>query len=289
MSEDAEPILPASAPRRARITNGFKFGSCCLITSMFVWVGLLIALEYTVHTKIIFLDPPIISQANVPYYTKISSSNAALANVGTLAYYVYTSDSWLILPVLYVPGAYLMATILPLNIWITGLPIVMILYSALELFKSGYFTFYWFSGNCQKYPFCIPRSGPDLLPADPSFVWETVITYVLTVLAIVVTVLSICVFYSGRRERETLIESRKCFNCGEKPMTERRFQVPAESDLVVGAAVAEANDSLRRRSETKTGKRKTTSSPSASSSVLPVAPPVQDVAGRPGGRMPLVR
>jgi len=219
---------------------------------MFVWVALLITLEYTVHDKLIFLDSsitPPITQANVPYYTKISSSNAALADKGSFAWWIYTSDSWLIFPVLYVPAAFLMATILPLNIWITGLPIVLIIYIVIELFKSGYFTYYWFSGNCEKYPFCIKRTGPDLLPADPSFVWEAVITYLITLLAIVVLVLSICVFYSGRRERETLIESRKCFSCGEK-LVVKPFDLDSarsQDDVVVGGPVGDSG--VGRRSK----------------------------------------
>jgi hypothetical protein len=251
--------------RRGRITGGFRVGAGCTACTMLIWALGLVALYYSVHTQIVFLNPPILVQENIPYYNRPVMNpddepiDGSDAEVGSFAWYTYTSDYLLITVPPLIGIAVIFDLICAPGFGSVIAMITLVIIALLEAAKSFYFSMIWFSFfgyKCQEYPFCINRSlTEEASTADSTFVIETIGTYIFTALAIILIFVVPAVFRSGRRERELLLRSSRCAECKEKT---KSFTVSSSSslektDLVIGEPINDsASDAKRRPKKTRT-------------------------------------
>jgi hypothetical protein len=215
---ERDPLL------RGRNGSSSKTGACVATIFGFVFALGVFLLVYMVDARAVFLDPPKISLANVPYYIKpgfpITATSAA---VNSFNWFVYMSDFLMVIPTFYIPGGFLIATLFNFSgLAGTGLPIILWVLFFIELVKSGYFLFIWlnwFGLKCVKHPFCIQRDPfASATTADSTFVWEAIITFAFTILLIISALVLPRVYKSGKKERMNLMGA-KCGTCGEKNKT----------------------------------------------------------------------
>lgn len=240
----------------AHVTSSFKYASCCLFILLFIWIIGLLIWFYLVHLQIVFLNPPNVNYGGETYYLKIGATNAALANIGSFAWWVYYTDFFLILPPFFVPSTLFLAENYNSNVLIILVTIFLILLAIWEFVKVCYFTYYIFNVNCAKYPFCVPRSGTSTSPADGSYVIEYALSITYMVFSIAVAILLPVIFNIGYRDRALLFETTSSRMSGrEKQKPAHKFNLEDSRNSVIVAESIEDEESGRRGKKGKVRQR----------------------------------
>ena len=258
---------PFVQPRRGRITNGFKFGACFSVTLIFLWALGLIALLYLVHMQIVFLNPPKVVQAGIPYYNKPVPGpiDGTKAEVGAFLWFVYATDLLLLLPVVIVPMLFMIDLLFSAGVGVIGSVVTFVVFALLEAAKSVYFSLIWaglFGLHCEEEPFCVSRdpATPASTP-DSTFVFEAIFTYAFLVFSILLAIMLPAVFRNGQRDRERFLRNgAKALPFGQS--VDSNNDNDNLGDMIVGESLQSSASSTQRRA--KKTKSQTPASPATS-------------------------
>ena len=246
---------------------GFSAAICSYVILLFLYAATVIFLLYAVHLRLVWGNEPLISTGDVPYYNRGDADpefSAAAANVNTFDWFVFATDTLLVLVPVYSLVAMTFGLLCGLSgLTATGAPIFNALVALWQTFKSVYFTLYFFSIfglKCAAYPLCQNRDpSVSVDTPDTLFTVELFTTYALTVATYFV--LTLPSVYRSAQRRTLVIGARYADAAASKNIDfsrnlhllddEDRFSVvPQKEPHVLSESEIEAGHS-RSRSNTR--------------------------------------